>query len=198
MGNPQEYVWRIKNDVWNNMWQTSSLQHVMQQHVVRKRVGGITLCECKCDSGQIRVCESSSWFMSHTIRGKGNSKGQEELTDSSAHTNNIYVNEGIKQRLINNLSTPCPWNHFRARWRTEQARKNVLHFFISDTLLPSLSSPSSPLMPLGCVSNLAACFTSHTDPVQNSFRSSDRWAAFLLAVPYQRPQQCHSNHLCSL
>lgn len=183
----------------------------MQHNVDRERVGGIgddsvCVCEYVCVSVCVDKClclwvtpPVDSRHTQPDSQGKTRLRRIDGFMSADTKVDTLYKKSRMWERggrqyskwpvtslhsfpltPFQNVLTDCASNstHF-------------LHLFI-----PPFSS--SPLMSVGRVSNLAACFTSHTAPVQNSYRPPDGRAAFLLAMLDWRPQQCHSNHFCSL
>lgn len=120
------------------------------------------------------LSHSSSWFTSHTATGGKKEKKKKKRGIESM----LYIKKGIRGHGGGGRNSSWPITS--------------LHSFCPETLservdrwsqqLLFISSFSSALMSAGRVSNLAACFTSHTAPVQNSYRPPDGGAAFLLAV----------------
>lgn len=150
-----------KDDVWQNLGPTGSLQ----------QVGDAAKCRT---SGMNRRWLTHPVGSRHTQPQGKKRKEEEEERD--------WVNALYKERYT--------WT-----WGGGQNSSwpiTSLHSFCPETLservdrwsqrLLFISSFSSALMSAGRVSNLAACFTSHTAPVQNSYRPPDGGAAFLLAV----------------
>lgn len=210
--------WRLtnfrRNDVWNNLGPSSLLQQVGDTAKYRARKSGRDgrwLCVCLC----IRVCKlsecgqmlaslshSSSWFTSHSEKrdsqGKNRWRRMDRFISTDTHAKTLCkkkVHAGDERdKIATDQWPPCTLSHPETNSQRADRLSEQLNTFpppFHFSFLPSLSSSSSsssPLMSMGCASNLAACFTSHTAPVQNSYRPPDGGVAFLLAVPDYRPQ----------